>query len=84
MREQVNHPSTWGTVKQFLLNIFLNAERLKMKELPEALPAWMYCNPLEIIERLHDVATADARKAVRDRAHKHRRVAALTRKALQK
>lgn len=55
-----------------------------MKELPEALPAWMYCNPLEIIERLHDVATAAARKAVRDRAHKHRRVAALTRKALQK
>ena len=45
-----------------------------------ALPAWMYLNPCEIVERIE----AAAHKAKREREHKHRRIATLTRKALSK
>jgi hypothetical protein len=55
-----------------------------MLKLPDILPAWMYRDPLAVADSLIDKARRDARKREAERRNKHLRIAALTRKAMNK
>jgi len=51
----------------------------KKLSMPKALESWKYCDPLKVLDHLMSVA----KKQKRLRELKHRRIAALTRKAMQ-
>jgi len=59
-----------------------------MLKFPDVFPAWMYRDPQTVADNLIDRLERDrrqaARRALADRNHKHLRIAALTRKAMNK
>jgi hypothetical protein len=57
-----------------------------MLKTPKVLPSWMYCDPLRVADQLIHKVECDRRKEERKiillRENKHRRIEALTRKAM--